>query len=59
MQNTSSVADYITRGQLLPGPVLQTVTHSRELKSLADNKTTQAEQPIVFLEFSRGIFLGM
>lgn len=45
MNGTPSVADCITRGQLLPGPVLQTVTHSRDIKSLTDNNTTQAEQP--------------
>lgn len=31
--------DYITRGQLLPGPVLRTVTHSGDIKSLTDSKT--------------------
>lgn len=46
MGNSSSVADYITRGQLLPGPVLRTVTHSRDVKSLADKKTTQTEKAL-------------
>lgn len=41
----SSIVDYITRGQLLPRPVLQTVTHVRKIKSPADKKTTQAEKP--------------
>lgn len=36
MGNSPFEADYITRGQLLPGPVLQTVTHSRDIKSLTD-----------------------
>lgn len=47
MGNSSSVADYITRGQLLPGPVLQTVTHSRDIKSLADNKTSSEQKGLV------------
>lgn len=59
MRNSPSVADYITRGQLLPGPVLQTVTHSRDIKSLNDNKTTEAKQLPFVLVFSRGKFLGM
>lgn len=54
MGDSSSVADYITRGQLLPGPALQTVTHSRDIKSLADNNTAQAEKPVFFLVLRRG-----
>lgn len=53
MGNSSSVEDYTTRGQLLPGPVHQTVTHSRDFKSLADNKTMQTVKALLFPEFGR------
>ena len=58
MGDSSSVADYITRGQLLPGPVLQTVTHSRDIKSLAEKNTAQAEKPVFSLCCAEGEIPG-
>lgn len=47
MNLSQSVMDYIIRGQLLPGPVLKTVTHNRDIKSLNDNKITQTDTQIL------------